>query len=91
MNGGDGLACKFGRDIRRDDCEPENLYVHSLTGRLELLKILPAVVTQSEVELLSSNGLLDGIGVAIQLVSDRCTYKGEPPQSAVTVNSRALG
>ena len=53
MNGGDGLAGEFGRDIGGDDGEPENLDVKRLAGRLHGLQVLPAVVAQAQVELVS--------------------------------------
>jgi phasin len=45
--------------------------VKRLAGRVHGLQVFSAVFTQTKVELLSSNGLLDGVVVAIELVADR--------------------
>src|SRR6478736_3504043 len=71
VNGGDGFPCQLGRDICCDHRQPEHLDVKRLAGRLHGLQVLPAVLAQAEVELVPSNGLLDGVAVAIELIADR--------------------
>ena len=73
MNGGDGFPRQLGRNICCDHRQPEHLDVKRLAGRLQGLQVLPAVLTQAEVELVPSNGLLDGVAVAIELIADRCS------------------
>ena len=68
MNGGDGLARQFWRNVRCNDGEPENLDVKRLAGRLHGFQILPAVLPQTEVELMSRNRLLDRVRLAIELI-----------------------
>ena len=51
--------------------QPKDLDVKRLAARLRGFQVLPAVVTQTKFELVSSNGLLDGVVVSIELVSDR--------------------
>jgi hypothetical protein len=58
VNGGDGFACEFGRDIQCDDGEPEHLDVKHLAGCAHGLEVLPAVSPQAKIEVVSGNGLL---------------------------------
>ena len=52
VNGGNRVASQFGRDICRDDDQPENLDTKGLI-RLHGLEVLPTVTAQSEIQLLS--------------------------------------
>jgi hypothetical protein len=72
VNGSDGFAREFWRDVRRDHSQPKDLDVKRLAGRLHGLQVLPAVLTQTEVELVPGHGLLDDVVVTIELVSDCC-------------------
>ena len=70
MNGGNRVASQFGRDIIRDDDQPENLDMKGLLGRLHGLEVLATVTVQSEIQLLSLDGLLEHVAMAIQLAPD---------------------
>src|ERR1700722_8084939 len=71
MNGCNRVASQFRRDISREDGQAENLDMKGLLGRLHGLEVLPTVTAQSEIQLLSRDGVLENFVVAIQLVPYR--------------------
>ena len=70
MKGGDRLPRQFRRDIVGDTGETENLDVQHFAGRLHRFEVLAAVVAKAQVELMSFDGFLDGIGMPVELVSN---------------------
>jgi hypothetical protein len=70
LDGGDGLTCQLGRDIRGNDGQPQDLDVKRLPRRSHRLQILPAVVVQAQIQPMPGEGLLDGLAMAIELVAD---------------------
>src|SRR5262245_40468315 len=70
VDGSDGLAREFRRDVGSDRSETKDRDVKCLTGRSHGLQILSAVTAQSEVELMPCDRLLDGLVVAIELIPD---------------------
>src|SRR5215475_11275713 len=64
-------ARKLGRDVRSNAGEAEHLELHRLAGGTDRLEVLAAVVPQAEVEPLPVGGLLDHVGVTLELVADR--------------------
>src|SRR3984957_7772717 len=71
MNGCNRVASQFGRDISRDDGQAENLDMKALLGLLHGLEVLPTVTAQSEIQLLSRDGVPENFVVTIQLVLNR--------------------
>ena len=71
VNGSDGRARQFGRNIGRNNRETQNLNVKRLAGGLNGLQIAPRVMADAEIQLVTRDGLLDSIAIAIELVADR--------------------
>src|SRR5512142_847136 len=69
-NRSDGSAGEIGRDVMRDACKAQNIDVQHLASLPRSFEVLAGVVPQAEVQAFASRGLLDHVGVALELVAD---------------------
>jgi len=68
-------ASKLDTYTAADTREPDDLYVDHLPGCTGLFKFLTAVVPQAEIQTLTRHRLLYYLGMAFDLVADRCANK----------------
>ena len=62
----DGLARQLRRNVSRNRGQSENLYGQHLARSTHALEVIPAVVPQAKVQLLSCDGLLQRQIVAVE-------------------------
>ena len=64
-----------GENVLCDDSEFKHVDVERLSRCLQSFQVLSAVQTHTEIELVFSNRVLDGVALPIELVADRSSYE----------------
>ena len=67
----DGGAGEIGRDILRDAGKAKDVDVQHLAGLPRRFEIRASVVAQTEIQAFAGSGLLDHVGVTLELVANR--------------------
>ena len=67
----DGGAGEIGRDILRNAGKAEHVNVQHLAGSPRRFEIGAGVIPQTEVQAFARRGLLDHVGVTLELIADR--------------------
>jgi hypothetical protein len=75
VDGGNGRAGEVGRDVRRDDSQPENLNVQGFSSGVHRLQVRPTILMQTQAQSVPCDRLLDCIFVAIELIADCRPYE----------------
>src|ERR1700742_3550853 len=70
-NRGDGGAGEIGRDVLRDAGKTKHVDMQHLAGLPRRFEIRARVIPQTEVQAFTGCGLLDHVGVPLELVADR--------------------
>src|ERR1700722_323137 len=70
-NRGDGGAGEIGRDVLRDAGKTEDVDMQHLAGLPRRFEICARVIPQTEVQAFTGRGLLDHLGVSLDLIADR--------------------
>src|ERR1700723_616213 len=69
-NRGDGGAGEIGRDVLRDAGKTEHVDMQHLAGLPRRFEIRARVIPQTEVQAFTGRGLLDDVGVPLELIAD---------------------
>src|SRR5580704_1557226 len=70
-NRGDSGAGEIGRDVLRDGGKTEHVDMQHLAGLPRRFEIRARVIPQTELQAFTGRGLLDHVGVPLELVADR--------------------
>src|SRR5258707_8863694 len=83
---GDRGTRELGSDVRSNAGETEHLDMQHLAGRTRRIEVLATIMPQPEVEIFPYGGLLDYIGVALELVADRGPDEISPVRVETVLN-----
>src|SRR6478609_3343211 len=70
-NRADGGAGEIGRDVVRDAGKAKHIDVQHLTGAPRRFEICARVIPEAEIQAFACGGLLDHVGVTLELIADR--------------------